>query len=283
MTDNGSPWLRVMSFNLHVDWPASPRPWRARRDVVAHLLRMERPRLIGTQEGLHGPLRDLEADLGPEHYGWTGQGREGGSRGEFMTIGYDRTRLRPLEYDHFWLSGTPQEPGSNTWGGSRPRMVTWVRFHDLSGGGELFAANTHFDDASAYARDCSAELLAERLITLAPEIPRIVTGDFNTPAGASTVHAALLTRADLVDTWEPPRNAARPTAPSTTTGHRSPAATASTGSSRPGAPACAGRCSTTSHRTAVTPATICPYRQSCAPHADPHPARHPDPRRTPPS
>lgn len=81
-------------------------------------------------------------------------------------------------------------------------MVTWVRFHDLSGGGELFAANTHFDDASAYARECSAELLAERLNTLAPEVPRIVTGDFNTPAGDSTVHAALLTRADLVDTWE---------------------------------------------------------------------------------
>lgn len=116
MTDNDPPWLRVMSFNLHVDWPASPRPWRERRDVVAHLLRMERPHLIGTQEGLHGPLQDLEADLGPEHCGWTGQGREGGSRGEFMTIGYDRTRLRPLEYDHFWLSGTPQEPGSNTWG-----------------------------------------------------------------------------------------------------------------------------------------------------------------------
>ncbi len=134
MTDNDPPWLRVMSFNLHVDWPASPRPWRERRDVVAHLLRMERPHLIGTQEGLHGPLRDLEADLGPEHYGWIGQGREGGSRGEFMAIGYDRTRLRPLEYDHFWPSGTPQEPGSNTWGGGWTRMVTWVRFHDLSGG-----------------------------------------------------------------------------------------------------------------------------------------------------
>lgn len=201
MTDEAPDPLRVMTLNLHVDWPGSPRPWRERRPLVAELLRGARPHLLGTQEGLRDPLRDLGDDLGTDRYGWVGQGREGGDRGEFMAVGYDRARLAALEHGHFWLSDTPQVPGSETWGGGCPRMVTWVRLRDRDSGGELLAANTHFDHASQYARRRAARLLADRLDTLAPGLPRVVTGDFNTAAGGD-VHTALLAAADLVDTWD---------------------------------------------------------------------------------
>jgi endonuclease/exonuclease/phosphatase family metal-dependent hydrolase len=44
------------------------------------LLEEQAPDVIGTQEGLPGQLEDLASDL--PAYGWVGQGREGGSRGE---------------------------------------------------------------------------------------------------------------------------------------------------------------------------------------------------------
>ncbi|MCX4510754.1 endonuclease/exonuclease/phosphatase family protein [Streptomyces sp. NBC_01619] len=220
MTDHAH-GLRVMTFNLQLDWDNPPHTWSGRRDVAAELLRRERPHLIGTQEGLHGQLRDLESAIGAD-YAWIGQGREGGGRGEFMAVLYDRRRLEPLAHGHYWLSGTPEVIASNTWGGGWPRMVTWVHFRDLATGGELHAANTHFDHVSAYARERSGRLLAERLNALAPDLPRIVTGDFNAPARHDAVHTALLAEADLVDTWDAAEE--RSPAYGTFHGHRPPVA-----------------------------------------------------------
>ncbi|MCZ9342017.1 endonuclease, partial [Streptomyces sp. TRM76130] len=125
--------LRVMSFNLRFASTAEPHSWAARRPVTRALLRHERPHVLGTQEGLYQQVRDIEADLGAS-YDWIGTGRAGGSRDEFMAVYYDTRRLAPLEYDHFWLSDTPDVIGSNTWGGGSIRMVTWVRFRDLRDG-----------------------------------------------------------------------------------------------------------------------------------------------------
>ncbi|RPK49122.1 MULTISPECIES: endonuclease/exonuclease/phosphatase family protein [unclassified Streptomyces] len=197
----GGSALRIMSFNLQVDWEGAPHPWSARREAVIALLRHERPHLLGTQEGLYSQVGEAQEGLGPE-YARIGEGREGGERGEHMAVLYDRNRLESLEHGHFWLSDTPHVPGSETWGGGCPRMVTWVRFRDLVTGGELFAANTHFDHESAYARARSAALLAERLDALASGVPRLITGDFNTPAGDPEVHAVLSAQAGLEDTWD---------------------------------------------------------------------------------
>ncbi|MGW6483178.1 endonuclease/exonuclease/phosphatase family protein [Streptomyces sp. NPDC055059] len=208
MADLGTPTagdgLHVMSFNLQVHWNNPPHTWPERRQAVADLLRRARPHLIGTQEGLRHQVHDVEAALGEYggDYGWIGEGREGGDDGEFMAIFYDRRRLAPLTHGHFWLSGTPDIPASNTWGGGCPRMVTHVHFRDLATGGELYAANTHFDHASADARERSAALLAERLSALAPALPTVVTGDFNTPAGPnSPPYTRLLADAGLMDAW----------------------------------------------------------------------------------
>ncbi|MBC3992700.1 endonuclease/exonuclease/phosphatase family protein, partial [Streptomyces sp. AC563] len=154
--------LRAMTFNLRYASDTRPNSWAERRPVMRTLLRRERPHLLGTQEGVYSQIRDIAQDLGPR-YDWIGTGREGGSRGEFMAVFYDTQRLAPLEYDHFWLSGTPYVIGSNTWGNAVVRMATWVRFRDLRGGGQFYALNTHFDHRNQSARERSADLVAERL------------------------------------------------------------------------------------------------------------------------
>ncbi|MFJ7136430.1 endonuclease/exonuclease/phosphatase family protein [Streptomyces fungicidicus] len=193
--------LEVMSFNLRFASTDEPHSWAARRPVMRELLRRERPHVLGTQEGLYQQLRDIEADLGPS-YDWIGTGREGGSRDEFMAVFYDTRRLAPLEYDHFWLSDTPDVIASNTWGNAFVRMVTRVRFRDLRAGGrEFHVLDTHLDHASRYARERSAALVAERVAALAGSLPVIVTGDFNAAAHTDPVYGTLL-GAGLVDTWD---------------------------------------------------------------------------------
>ena len=195
--------LRVMTFNLRFASDTPPNSWPERRPVMRELLRQERPELLGTQEGLYQQLRDIEADL-PNHYDSIGEGREGGSHGEAMQIFYDTRRLQPLEYDHYWLSDTPDVVGSKTWGGCCPRMVTWIRFADTTTGRQFYAVNTHFEAFDAEARRKSAELLLARAEQdFDPSLPVIVTGDFNEAAREGrTVYDLLVTNGPFVDTWE---------------------------------------------------------------------------------
>lgn len=196
------PPLDVMTFNLRYASDEEPNSWSDRRPVMRTLLRRAAPHVIGTQEGQPPQLRDIEADLGP-HYDWIGTTRGGDE--EVMAVFYDKRRLAPAEYAHFWLSATPEVRGSNTWGGAHPRLVTWVRFRDLwARGREFYLLNTHLDNASQYARVRSADLIAERIARLDRSLPLLLTGDFNVVAHANPVYDTLL-GAGLVDTWDTAR------------------------------------------------------------------------------
>ncbi|CAM5493110.1 Endonuclease/exonuclease/phosphatase family protein OS=Streptomyces alboniger OX=132473 GN=CP975_04150 PE=4 SV=1 [Streptomyces alboniger] len=192
--------LEVMTFNLRFASDRPPHTWGQRRPVTKELLRRAKPHIIGSQEGLYSQLRDVESDLGSD-YDWIGTGSGGGSRDEFMAVFYDVRRLLPLEYEHFWLSGTPNVIASNTWGARSVRMATWVRFKDLNTGGQFYVLNTHLDHVSQNARARSATLIAERVGRLNAALPIVVTGDFNAAAHKNAVYDTLL-RAGLVDTWD---------------------------------------------------------------------------------
>ena len=66
-----------------------------------------------------------------------------------------------------------------------------------------YALNTHLDNRSEAARRRAATQLARYLTNgLDPELPRIVTGDFNAPAVAGTsVYDTMLHEGSLVDSW----------------------------------------------------------------------------------
>ncbi|WP_281290785.1 endonuclease/exonuclease/phosphatase family protein [Streptomyces sedi] len=179
--------------------PGTPDSWTDRRPVLARFLARERPTVLGVQEALYHQVKQVDADL-PKGYDWIGLGREGGGRGEFMGIYYDADRLEPLDFDHFWLSDTPNVIGSASWGNSVIRMTTWARFLDRRTEREFIHVNTHFDHQSENARQRSAALVAERIAGFGPDVPVVLTGDFNTPAGSSESYRLLVTEGGLVDT-----------------------------------------------------------------------------------
>jgi endonuclease/exonuclease/phosphatase family metal-dependent hydrolase len=192
--------LDVMTFNLRYGSRRTPHSWAQRRPAMRTVLAAERPDLIGTQEGLATQLRDIENDLG-DRYDYIGAGRNGGTRGEHMAIFFDKTRLTPLTSGNFWLSGTPEVPGSNTWGGASIRMVTWVLFADLATGRHFYAVNTHLDNRNENARRRAARLILNRMAAFDP-LPILLTGDFNTPAQpTSRVYDMLVAQAGYRDSW----------------------------------------------------------------------------------
>ncbi|WP_233157283.1 MULTISPECIES: endonuclease/exonuclease/phosphatase family protein [Amycolatopsis] len=191
----------MTTFNIRLDTkaaPGTPDSWTDRRPVIARFLEIEQPTVLGIQEGLYHQVKQIAADL-PKHYEWIGLGREGGGRGEFMSIYYDTRRVEPIDFDHFWLSDTPYVIGSKTWGNNVVRMVTWVRFRDARTGKEFVHVNTHFDHQSENARQRSAALVRDRIAGFDPALPVVLTGDFNTPA--DSVSYRTLVEGGLSDTW----------------------------------------------------------------------------------
>lgn len=191
--------LRVMTFNLRFASAEPPHAWPERRAVMSHLIAREAPDVIGTQEGLYAQLRDVATDL--PAYDWIGLGREGGSRGEFMSVFFRRDKFEPVAFDHFWLSDTPDVIGSKTWGNRIRRMLTWVRFRERATGREFEFWNTHLDHESEAAREKAAALIAERLARVDAHVPLLLVGDFNCLAGASAPYATLTQKAGLTDAW----------------------------------------------------------------------------------
>jgi len=189
----------IATYNLRFAGSEAPNAWPDRRPVVKALLDRYQPDLVGTQEGLYQQLKDIAADQ--PAYDWIGLGRDGGSRGEFMAIFYRRDRFEPLEYDHFWLSDTPEVVASSTWGNNVRRMVTWVRFRDRVTGREFYFWNTHLDHEVQVAREKAADLIRQRIGRLPADVPLFLVGDFNSIAVANRAYDILTKEAGLTDTW----------------------------------------------------------------------------------
>lgn len=192
--------LRVMSFNVRLPTVADgPDRWERRRALMVRTLREQRPDAIGTQE-LFALQGDYLVARMPE-YAWFGRGRAGtGDDEERMGVFHRRDRLRVVESGDFWLSDTPDVPGSISWGHPPPRMVTWALFEQIVDGRRFYLFNTHFpyreEDDDARLRGALAIL--HRLRALPDDVPVVLTGDFNTGPDSRT-YAQLTTF--LQDAW----------------------------------------------------------------------------------
>lgn len=104
------------------------------------------------------------------------------NRGECTPVFYNKKRweVDPDEHGSFWLSATPNVPGSNTWDGACIRIASWGRFTCRKTGKSLYFVNTHFDHVSNKARENSAVLLIDFITKRKhQDDPVVLTGDFN--------------------------------------------------------------------------------------------------------
>lgn len=173
--------VRVMSYNIRYGTANDgENHWEKRKEFLVATIKSFAPDLLGTQETL-GFQRDyLAAQL--KDYEVLGVGRDDGKdKGEMTALYFRRDRFEKLDGGHFWLSETPEVPGSKSWDTSLTRMVTWVKLRDRQNpkAKPLLYFNTHFDHRGEQARTESAKLIRRRIIAAGKNVRVIVTGDFN--------------------------------------------------------------------------------------------------------
>lgn len=191
--------LRVMSFNIRLPAVSDGADyWESRKPLAVRMLREEAPDVISMQELMKAQADYLAREL--PQYAWLGRGREADGGGEHMGVFYLKDRLAVVESGDFWLSDTPDVPGSITWNHLHPRMVTWVLFERRSDAKRFYLFNTHlpYREEDEAARLDGARLIVQRIEALPSSWPVVLAGDFNT-APDSGVHAAL--SATLQDAW----------------------------------------------------------------------------------
>lgn len=171
--------LDVMSYNIRYGTAKDgPDRWEVRKPRAFQIIKKYKPHVIGLQEAQSAQIEDLlEAFPGYEN---VGVGRDDGKAGgEFSSIMFDTSRLRVLRTDTFWLSDTPEVPGSTHWGNRNFRLCTWAYFKDLKTGNYFYLFNTHLDHVSQESREKSVNLILQRIKQRNPKDPVIFTGDFN--------------------------------------------------------------------------------------------------------
>lgn len=191
--------LQVMTFNVR--YPSNgdgPDKWDSRAARLIEVWKRIGADVVGTQELFQ---RQADAIVAADpRYAWFGRDRRGGHADEHMGVFYRRDRLKLLAQGDFWLSDTPQVPGSISWGHPFPRMVTWGRFERLGDGRRFTLVNTHFPyrDEDGPAREKAAARVAAFVATLPKGEPVVVTGDFNDVPGSG---AYRILTAGLTDSW----------------------------------------------------------------------------------
>ena len=161
-----------------------------RRDLVVQTIKAFQPDLLGTQETMPFQASYINEQL-PEftYIGWS---RDDSKDGEQCGIFVRSERFMITESGQFWLSETPDEKFSKSWDSSLPRVVTWTRLKDKQlDGREFLFANTHFDHRGVEARKQSGILVRRRLSEMAPNLPILVTGDFNCDQGSEPYQELL--------------------------------------------------------------------------------------------
>ena len=114
---------------------------------------------------------------------FVGVGRDDGKeKGEYSAIFYKKEKFDVLKQNTFWLSETPDVPGSKSWDAAITRVVTHAELKDKTSGQTFLVLNTHFDHIGKEARLNSTILIKgyiEGYLDFNKTMPVIITGDFN--------------------------------------------------------------------------------------------------------
>ena len=90
-------------------------------------------------------------------------------RESFRRLMFKKARFELVDSGTFWLSETPDKPGSKSWDSSLPRDRHLGRLRDkLDGGREICFLNTHWDHRGNQARVESAKMIRRWIPEHAP-------------------------------------------------------------------------------------------------------------------
>ena len=169
--------MKVMTFNIrNAIADDGENSWKYRKNAVFDYLSKSNAEIICMQEVVPEVKKEMQAYLS-DKYSFIGKGRLAEPRedDEINLVAYNKNKFDLKNSSHFWLSDTPQIPGSRYptqkfW----PRTCTAADFCGADGAFSLFA--THLDNADPVAREKGFALILGRA---ANKEKVLICGDFN--------------------------------------------------------------------------------------------------------
>ena len=172
--------ITVISYNIRMGVAKDgTNSWEYRYPASAMMISDQKPDIFGLQEAY-----DFQVNYMDEYcdgYKSVGVGREDGkSKGEHMSIFYNKKKIALLKWGTYWLSETPDKP-SIGWDAACIRTATWALMKDKASGKKFYYVNTHLDHVGPIAKKKGLKLIVDRIKEMNPQgYPMILTGDFNT-------------------------------------------------------------------------------------------------------
>lgn len=195
--------VHVMSFNVrYATAEDGDNAWPKRKEFLIETIKTFDPDLLGTQETQPIQKDELVKKL-TGHQVFAAGRDDGKESGEMMAVYYRKSRFEKLDGGHFWLSETPDVPGSKSWDSSLPRLATWLKLKDRNAPASepILFVNTHFDHKGAKARLEAAKLLRTKIVDLGRGCRTIVSGDFNCGEGSEPYKTLFDDKSPVVDSF----------------------------------------------------------------------------------
>jgi endonuclease/exonuclease/phosphatase family metal-dependent hydrolase len=170
--------IKVMSFNLRVKVEADGiNNFENRKGRVLEVIKRELPDLIGFQEATNS-MRAWLREVLSDNYIVLGCGRNSDYRGETPCLAYRKDIFELVSLDSFWLSDTPEVPGSRYQSldqSSCPRVTFCATLSPEGREDCIRFINTHLDHSGAQARVHGMKQILDKL----GDGTFVLTGDMN--------------------------------------------------------------------------------------------------------
>lgn len=173
--------IKVVTFNLRMNTHRDGINYFFNRaPLILERIKKEQPDIIGFQEATQPILEWLRATL--TEYTLVGIGRNADFKSEANPIAFRKDRFDLFSFDQFWLSPTPEVPGTRYEEQSHcPRVCCVAKLREIGSTEVIRFYNTHLDHIGESARLFGMNQIIARVEEDKKKSahPIILTGDMN--------------------------------------------------------------------------------------------------------
>jgi endonuclease/exonuclease/phosphatase family metal-dependent hydrolase len=177
--------MKIVTFNLRFDTPNDGEfAFSYRKEEVIRRIQMEKPDIVGFQE-MRDEMQVYMEDHMPGYY-WVGHGRTAELGGEYCPIAFRKDKFKMRAFECFWLSDTPNVPGSRfAVQGSHPRVCNVITLYSIEDKKSFRVWNLHLDNATMEGRRDGLKVVVEKSLAVnaVEKLPNFIIGDFNAEPG----------------------------------------------------------------------------------------------------
>ena len=182
--------LKIITYNVKISGDGL-RSVEKRMPLIIETIKDHMPDSFGLQEADKAWVEGIAAGL--EDYAYIAKYRDDGiAEGESSAVFYLKDKYELIDSGFFWLSETPDVP-SLGWDAACNRITSYAILKDKSTGFTYAHFNTHLDHVGGVAQAESVALIASKIAEIAPDIPVVLTGDFNFDEGSYNYETLLKT------------------------------------------------------------------------------------------